>query len=868
MTLLNDILAWTQTLPQWQQDATRRLFQKPDGLSNVDYDALYALLKAAHNLPAPEGLAAVPLSKDHLPASTSKDDTVVLKAMRDLKHVNCIAPNQVLSFESAGMTVIYGGNGSGKSGYVRVLKRTCRARDQNEQVLPDANDPAAQKCTPEAVFDIEAGNAAKEVKWSCKTDPPEELASIAVFDCHCARLYLTTEQEVAYLPYGLDIVEALANTVLPELERRLNQEVANISTDSTLFANLLGETAVGKLITELNHKTDPDEVKKLATLSDEDTQRAAELDRTLGEADPATKAKELRLSAQRLKEVVQQLDAATAVVDVQATEKLKKVVQDARDAEFAEQAAVDLLHSGESLLPGTGESAWKALFEAARKFSVSQAYPDKPFPKTDGEALCVLCQQPIQNAADRMTRFEKYVQDDVAKTAAARQKTLAATLDQLRQASLTIGVQGALAAELNQLDPALSGHITTFQTAISNRRRQILDAAESQAWESLPELVDNPRKTLRNLAARQYRRSRDYQKACDAARSTALKKERASLHARKTLSLCQEQVLALLKRLKKKHALNACRSDLNTKPISLKSRELASEAVTLTLKNALDDEFKHLGMAHIKTKLKERNSKGRTLHQLVLDVPTSIKVEDILSEGEQRAIALGAFLAELSLAAHSSAIVFDDPVSSLDHKRRGRVAQRLATESLRRQVIVFTHDIVFLNQLQAECTAVGLFPGLQFLEKIGKHAGAIQDGLPWDHKSYKERIDCLEKAQKVFEKLPWPAEPHEELARKMIQQYSFLRSTIERAVQDFVLNSTVRRFEDYIRVDNLGLVVGLAEGEVAEIKRLYHRCHSIVEAHDRASAKDDPPPTAEEFGKDIHALNAVLQAITDRRKSC
>lgn len=867
MALLDNILTWTQTLPVWKQDAARRLFQKPDGLSGEDYDALYTLLKSVHGLPNPKKLKAIPLSRDHLPKSHAVDDPVVLKAMRDLKHVNCIAPDQTLHFEPTGMTVIYGGNGSGKSGYARVMKRACCARDQSESVLPDANDPAAQRCIPEAMFDIETGRTAKEVYWSSKAEPPEELASIAVFDCHCARLYLTKEQEVAYLPYGLDIVEALANTVLPELERRLNQEIGGIYTDVSQFDSLRGDTAVGDLITGLSHKTAVEKVIKLATLSDEETQRAEELDRTLGESDPAAKAKELKLSAQRLKEVAQRVDLATAVVDARAIEKLKIVVQEKVDAELAEQAAVKLLRSGESLLPGTGESTWKALFEAARKFSIEKAYPDKLFPNTEHDAVCVLCQQPLQCAIDRIKRFEKYIQDDVAKTAADSRQKLATAVDSISQAGLSLGVGGALASELDQVDATIRPQIEAFEKILEGRRRKVLDAAQSQAWDSLPEMDGNPRQAIRNLSAKQYRRSRDYQRACDKAHASALRKEHASLSARKALSQCQKQVLSLLDSLKKKHALEACRSDLNTKPISLKSRELANAVVTSALKGALDEEFTNLGMGHIKTKLKERNAKGRILHQLVLDVPTISKVEDVLSEGEQRAIAVGSFMAELALASHSSGIVFDDPVSSLDHKRRGLVARRLAAESLNRQVIVFTHDIVFLNQLQAECTALGVPPGLRFLERIGKHAGTIKEGLPWDHKNYKERIDCLEKAQKAFEKLPWPPEPHEELARQMIQQYSFLRSTIERVVQDFILNSTVRRFEDYIRVDNLNLVVGLEAAEVTEVQRLCIRCHGIVEAHDPVSARDSLPPTAEEFSKDIEALKAVIQTIKNRRAS-
>ncbi len=59
------------------------------------------------------------------------------------------------SLPAAGMTVIYGGNASGKSGYARVMKRACRARDQTEPIHPNANDPTAASKVPACgiVFD-------------------------------------------------------------------------------------------------------------------------------------------------------------------------------------------------------------------------------------------------------------------------------------------------------------------------------------------------------------------------------------------------------------------------------------------------------------------------------------------------------------------------------------------------------------------------------------------------------------------------------------------------------------------------------------------------------------------------------------------
>lgn len=866
MALLDDILAWTKTLPEWQQDAARRLFQKPDGLSDQDLSELYLLLKAAHNLPIDGNLAPTPLSEDHLPSSSASCSEFVLKSLRDLKHVNCIAPDQSLYFEPAGMTVVYGGNGSGKSGYARVLKRACRARDRKEPVLPDATDRSEANSIPEAVLDIEVGRLAAEVHWTADGDAPDELAPIAVFDCHCARLYLTEEEGVMYLPYGLDIVEALANDVLPKLAERLGQELATLNTDASPFSHLRGETEAGRLIAALSHQSDREKLTELGTLTPAETKRTADLEQTLGDADPTAKARELRLSAQRLKQLAQRVDECPGPIDEETLNALKRAAQASRDARDAEQLAAQQLISGETLLPGTGESAWKTLFEAARKFSTEKAYPDRTFPNTEEGAVCVLCQQPLADEGERLKRFEQYIQDDVAKNAAEKREQLAATVQRLEAASLSVAVDGALATELDQLNPAVRPAIEAFERSLGERRQAALSAITSADWDSIPSLPESPRSTIRRLAANRYRRARDYERAADAGASQKLREELNELAARKKLSESLPQVLTLLDNLKRAHALNACKADLVTRPISMKSRQLASNAVTAALKTALDAEFAALGMGHIKTSLKDRNDRGRVLHQLVLDLPTSHPVDKILSEGEQRAISLGSFLAELSLADHSGPVILDDPVSSLDHKRRKLVAARLAEESANRQVIVFTHDVVFLHQLQQQCSKRGVDPGLRFLEKIGTRCGSVADGLPWDHKSYRERIDSLEKAQKRFEKLPWPPEPEEALAREMIQQYSFLRATIERVVQDFVLNSTVRRFEDYIRVENLDKVVGLTESEVGDICKLYNRCHGIVEAHDPASAKDDPPPTAQELGDDINAIKAAIGAIKRRRE--
>lgn len=865
MALLNDILKWTETLPHWQRDAARRLLQNEDGLSETDYAELYTLLKAAHGLPNEEKMAPEPLAENHLPAEFKPGEKIILKAMRQLQNVNRLPSGQVLKFAEAGLTVIYGGNGSGKSGYGRALKQACRARGQIDQVLPDAHDPAAISSVPSAEFDVRVAGVDNSVSWKGDQDSPDELSTISVFDSGCARAYLTTEQDVAYLPYGLDIVEKLANEVLPKLSEILDTEINSIPVDESPFEHLHGDTAVGKQIQGLTTKTKASEIETLAVFGDEDEKRLTELNAALAEADPIAKAAELNLSVGRLKELADAVIKPLVLINGDAIAKLKKLDQESVNATAAEKGAAEALQSGDNLLKGTGGVVWKALFEAARKFSNDVASPDCDFPHTSQGAPCPLCQESLPaEASDRLIRFEQYIKDDIGKTAEESRKKLNQARTKIVNASLEIGLSAPIKAEISSLDESLVPALEAFETSIDEVRTSMLAALETHDWDSVEKLADNPRGAVRKLASQQLLEARTLLRAADEEKKKALVAERAELVAKKDLFKSLKPVLALLERMKQKEALEKCKKDLKTFPISKKSKELASSAVTGELSAALNSEFSALGIGHIKTKLKERTQKGRMYHQLILDLPTAHDLDKILSEGEQRAIAIGSFLAELQLANHTCGIVFDDPVSSLDHWRRKNVARRLVAESKVRQVVVFTHDTSFLGQLCDEIEDEGVPNKRMFLEHKGDVPGAVISGLPWDHKGYKERINDLEQGHSKIAKT-WPAYPNEQDITQMRHQYDRLRATIERVVQDVVFGGVVKRYRDWIRMDKLAEVVGFENSEYSVIEKLHKRCCDVVTAHDPSSAKAATVPSPTELKADIESLEQVVDDIKTRR---
>ena len=869
MSLLTDILAWaTAYLSPWQRDALRRLFQRQE-LTAQDLDDLYAMLKSTRGLPDAKNRQPVPLASEHLPAVGATIEPVVLRVMRELKNVNRIAEGQKLDFAPEGITVIYGGNASGKSGYFRVLKRACRARDTSETIHPDANDPKASEKIPEAIFDIEVGGGFKSLNWDRDSAPPDELSTIAVFDARCARAYLD-EQDVAYLPYGLDIVENLGQRVLPELSQRLSQEFTSINTDTSPFADLLGDTAVGKLIASLGEDTKPEKVVALSTLTNEETNRLSELDKALAESDPKAKAKALRLSVQRLDGLISHIDMASGSVNDTAVEKLKSCDDETEAALQAEAIAAEHFRAGEPLLPGTGEQVWKNLFEAAHRFSTESAYPGKVFPHVCSGARCLLCQQPLdQEAANRLQRFEDFVKQHTSKAAAEKRDQRGAEEKKIAEASLDFGLDVANTEELKQLDSALLEATQEFEKRVKARRTWMLAALKAHDWGGSPILDGDPHTGLKQLSVDLLTQSGELDKAGDESKRRALEAKRAELRARSTLSTRLKPVLDLISRMQIKAILTKCKNDLKTKAVSDKTKEFASQAVTAALKKALNKEFQLLGAGHIKIKLAERVEKGKMKHKLALDLPVTTpvttKLDEILSEGEQRAIAIGSFLAELHLAGHRGGIVFDDPVSSLDHHRRKQVARRLVEEAKKRQVIVLTHETVFLGELLDSIEQHGVDCLIHHLEWMDDRPGHITGGLPWEHTSYKERLDKLEKAQKALQR-SWSAYPNEEDRARMRQQYDLLRATIERIIQDVVFNRVVQRHRDWIRIDRLDDVVGFAEGECKEIARLHKACCEVVASHDHPSAKNASVPDANQLGTDIEDLKAVVVAIKARRK--
>lgn len=194
----------------------------------------------------------------------------------------------------------------------------------------------------------------------------------------------------------------------------------------------------------------------------------------------------------------------------------------------------------------------------------------------------------------------------------------------------------------------------------------------------------------------------------DAEGRAKLEHEKRALDERLKLADIREDVVAQIERLRSLAALKEVAKTTARRPSTNKNKELSERLVTGALRDRFAREIDKLRLNSNPLELrKTRDSKGQSYFKVEFVKFPGQPLGDILSEGEHRCVALAAFLAELVTSREYSGIVFDDPMSSLDHVYRVRVARRLVEEAQHRQVVVFTHRMTGLaGRSAAKCGLV------------------------------------------------------------------------------------------------------------------------------------------------------------------
>lgn len=863
MTVLQEILEWSQDRSPWQRDALRRLLLQGE-LSDEDIRELTDICKSAHGLAEQQDV--VPLTKDHVPDITAGAAPVSLVSIFHHRGVNALAEGQTLKF-SPNLTVVYGDNAAGKTGYIRILKSACRARGQ-ERILCNVVS-GATPLAPVVSIKYKVGTEPEPREWAGNGED-EFISRVSVFDTQCAAVYLTEKTDVAFRPFGLDLFDKLVKAC-KAVRAKLESEQRSLgSVDLTAVQARIPEgTAVAKLLANITSLTKPEAVQALARLSPAEEAQLALLEKSLLDLqanDPEKLIRQLTLRAGRVQALAQHLkdvetvlsaDAVAAVFDARAEGRRKsEEAKRLRDATFPE-----------GMLSGTGSESWETLWDATRRFSQEQAYPDRAFPVVEDGARCVLCQQDLNHAAaHRLQQFETFVASTTERELRQARETFAwlrksftdfKTMNQAVDETIKeIRIEHEAVAEA--ISAALATHEDRRKAiilALTEDRDLAVDcpdhvsvAAEADA---LAEQIEARIKTLRTSATDETRK-----------RMTA---EAQELRARKLLAQHEPLVLNEIERKKKVAAYGLCVNDTTTNAITSKSTGVTKTAVSQKLKQSFKDELTNLAFRHVEVELKEAGgADGVLYHKLILTRAPGVELPKVVSEGEQRCLSIAAFFAELSTADDPSGIVFDDPVSSLDYKWREGVARRLVQEAKTRQVIVFTHDVVFLLRLKQFAEEGGVQQLDQHVRQLSKGAGVCTEELPWVAMPVKKKLGYLKNEWQAVDKLF--RDGHQAAYEKEAQYlYGLLREAWERALEEILLGGIVERFRPGVQTQHVSTIADITAEDCRTLDAAMSKCSKWLPGHDQAAAARAPVPEPDELKADIEALESWVGTIRRRR---
>lgn len=781
-----------------------------------------------------------------------------IKSINNILGVNALASDKKLSMGTTGITVIYGENGAGKSGYIRILKKLADAKYKDElkhNVYMSKKEH--QSC--EVVIASEQDEQLLECDLSKDGQYPI-LKDIDIFDTRIAKAYVEAAKEASFEPWIFTLFTEIARTavlVKAEIEKMLD-----------------GYEKFTILIPEEIKNTE--KVKKIASISkdsvfeEDDFKWTDEDDELLDKKNKESNVEAIKIRVSQLSNEITQVEALVEYFSQFVTFFSEDNVKKLNEAKKMWEDAAEILKAAEVLFgddateldkKSISNKAWISLWKNADEYYKAILADEGIAKYTEKNGVCPLCGQNIKDdkCLHRVICIDKYINGNASQETQNKKN---AYFTQLKKCSkcwddeqILLIVEAAGIEAVRDKIVECARKIATISTQINSPD---IDKVEITHLK-----VDDIVKKLDELLAQKKLIRKQLMDLLQDEDHISLVGEITELKAQKWISENKDIIRNRIEYLKKAENYNKAGKLTLSNKLTMKSKELAGEILTDEYINRFNNELKILTRGTVKAVLKQQKAtKGKIPFKVALEntVDTTVSPSEVLSEGENRVVALAAFFAEASGRNVQCPLVVDDPISSLDYKYEAAVVRRLVKAAEHRQVIVFTHRLSMVVGLQDECGK-----GVPFLAKELMGRGKIK-GVPTEStvnagKSL-QKLNAL-KNENIprLKKLDENSGEYTEGIHYICQQ---IRIHVEKSVEDTLLNGVVVRYRKSIQT--LNKIEWLAEITSDDCK-IIDEMMTKYSYYDHSMSDEAPLQefTLEEIEDDVEQLITWLNDILSRK---
>lgn len=632
-----------------------------------------------------EKLKANAASSLTMPAGDTGDTATVIRLTKLIHHngVNALAAEQTIAF-SPDVTLLYGHNGTGKSGYFRVLNEIVGGSRQ----LPVYGDVFSASQSPVNVeLQYTMNGTPQTLHWNNEGRAIAPLTQTSVFDSGYTQLLLNRRSADSAIvrPMGLHLFTALT-TAMDSIKARLAAEsdVVRRSLPQIRQDNLSQE------VRNVLNQVDFSAVQKRSVVSHYEMSEA--LQRKLDDCETAYK----QLSAANYDDKIKLVQSERATVNTvyehigeahkqlyEAEKQLAQLNVLLKEAETeAEKARKKIAILDEIGLTDSDE--WRMFITAGDSFITNSDIK---------QGICPYCRQSLGDHAGHILKaYSDYLADTSQKTLKDRQDQKSRLLRKIQGIAVVLHyptqLEQILGEELMAIVKEELTSLTVCKTA--------LEEDKAAAILPVPPVLDKLKAIIDGFDRQVEKFKR--QKSTQQEQLKTLNETRLGLLEHKAIAEQKIQFEDWFSKVEQIREYTRWQGKLSTRSISNLSKTAGQQLVTETLRERFQEELDALKMGHLKVSLGEEGARsGQSYMRIKLPVDYSTK--EILSEGEQKSVALALFLAERRMQPTGNPIILDDPVNSLDHRIIALLMERLI--QLGNQIIIFSHNILLRDSLLA-----------------------------------------------------------------------------------------------------------------------------------------------------------------------
>jgi len=716
----------------------------------------------------------------------NSDNEIHIVSLDHIKGVNALKQNQTIKFHRD-VTILYGLNGAGKSSYFKVLNEIVGG-NQKKEILSNIYLDTPQSIDIKIALKEKTGQT-KTIDWDGSTRSIDLFNKCKVFDSSYLNGLLATRKADATLiqPLGLNLFSYLVG-LIDEFKQKLNNDADKKRLEKPILElKYLRDEFKSALESHTISTNVKKQIEDLFVFSEDNSKKLIETQEELSGLkqiniqDKITLKTNDKTDIDNIKSYLENRHKKLSDSFTSAQKALEAFVENS-EANTLAKKQFEIL----STIPNSDNPEWKEFIKSGEKYKLKVEDSDK---------VCIYCRQPLQdeNATKIIYAYGEFLKDESEEKLNASIKQINDLKKSVEGISIDLTVKPNIKTILEEskdetTQKTLFETIDTINKALSLEKEKLLKKLNNKELDSkhnLPDIVDTSEKLNSLSVAIKAEITKLSEDNTEKAKKIAeLEKALKLLQENKSISEQKEKITSWFTIDSIEKNLKSKASKINTRGITESSKQAHNDLLTETLKESFKEELEFLGYKHLNVNIENaKGGKGTSSTKLTLTKNNNI--QSVLSEGEQKAVALALFISEAKIQVSKNPIILDDPVNSLDHKIAGKFALRLL--KLDNQVILFNHNRLFLDAFETSkenhvCKTIDS----DCNKSKGKHIriyqvsseGENSKGVLRNYKSNKAK-EHISEVKKLLQKSPFEDE---------LKVASLVRKTVECVIDEVVFN--------------------------------------------------------------------------------